>query len=65
MVAEARQAVVDVFTRFGGAHFQIGRSYPFAQTRSAPVRALLDRLKSGLDPHNIINPGVLGLEAKA
>lgn len=65
VVAEARQAVVDVFTRFGGAHFQIGRSYPFAQTRSAPVRALLDRLKSGLDPHNIINPGVLGLEAKA
>jgi len=64
VVAEARSAVVEVFTRFGASHFQIGRSYPFAQTRSAPVRALLDRLKSGLDPHNIINPGVLGLESK-
>ena len=65
VVAEAREAVVDVFSRFGAVHFQIGRSYPFAQTRSAPVRAMLERLKCGLDPYNIINPGVLGLEAKA
>jgi FAD/FMN-containing dehydrogenase len=65
IVAEARQAVVEVFTRFGGAHFQIGRSYPYAATRSAPVRSLLDTLKVRLDPDNIINPGVLGLEAKA
>lgn len=63
IVAEARAAVVEVFGRFGGVHFQIGRAYPFAQTRAAPARALLDTLKAQLDPANIINPGVLGLEA--
>ncbi|MBI1188626.1 MAG: FAD-binding protein [Alphaproteobacteria bacterium] len=61
LVREARAAVVDVFTRFGAAHFQIGRTYPFAHTRPPETLALLTALKRALDPHNIMNPGALGL----
>ena len=61
LVREARQAVIDVFTRFGAAHFQIGRTYPFARTRSPAALAMLVSIKRQLDPHNLMNPGVLGL----
>jgi FAD/FMN-containing dehydrogenase len=61
LVREARAAVIGVFTSFGAAHFQIGRSYPFAQTRSPAAMATLLAFKRATDPHNIMNPGVLGL----
>ncbi|MGJ3230868.1 MAG: FAD-binding oxidoreductase [Oceanicaulis sp.] len=61
LVAEARRGVVDIFTRHGAAHFQVGRTYPLAKTRSAPTLALLKALKAHLDPDNRINPGALGL----
>ncbi|MBI1392741.1 MAG: FAD-binding protein [Alphaproteobacteria bacterium] len=61
VVAEARRAVIDVFKRRGGAHFQIGRTYPFFETRSPEARALLMTLKQALDPKGIVNPGALGL----
>lgn len=64
LVADARTAVVDIFTRYGAAHFQIGRTYPLARTRSAPALALLQAVKAALDPHNIINPGALRLDGK-
>lgn len=61
LVQEARRAVVDIFIKFGAAHFQIGRTYPFAQTRSAEVLALLTTFKRAVDPDNLMNPGVLGI----
>jgi FAD/FMN-containing dehydrogenase len=61
IVAKARKRVVDVFTRFGGAHFQVGRTYPLAATRTPEALALLETVKSALDPQRRMNPGVLGL----
>lgn len=61
LVREARAAAIDVFTTFGAAHFQIGRSYPFAATRPPTALATLQAFKRSVDPHNIMNPGVLGL----
>jgi FAD/FMN-containing dehydrogenase len=61
LVREARAAVIDVFKSFGAAHFQIGRAYPFAETRSSEALRMLRAVKHALDPHNIMNPGVLGL----
>ncbi len=61
LVAEARQGVVDIFTRHGAAHFQVGRTYPLSRTRSPANLALLKAIKAALDPDNLINPGALGL----
>lgn len=61
LVAEARQGVVDIFTRYGAAHFQVGRTYPLAKTRAPANLALLKAIKAALDPDNLINPGALGL----
>jgi FAD/FMN-containing dehydrogenase len=61
LVAEARAAVIAVFTGFGATHFQNGRAYPFAQTRTPQALALLRTLKAALDPQGVLNPGVLGL----
>jgi len=59
----ARQAVValsnDIIARWaamGGVHMQIGRKYPYLDTRLKETRALLQRLKQVLDPDGLINP---------
>ncbi len=60
-VAMLREGVVNIFTRYGAAHFQVGRAYPLAATRTPDGLALLQRLKAALDPNGTLNPGVLGL----
>jgi D-lactate dehydrogenase (cytochrome) len=61
IVSDARKKVIEIFSSHGGAHFQIGRSYPYFQGRDADSRAFLERLKSLVDPDRLINPGALGL----
>jgi FAD/FMN-containing dehydrogenase len=61
LVIKVRQKVIDIITKRGGAHFQIGRAYPYAETRDEPTLALLNVLKQHLDGSGIINPGCLGL----
>jgi hypothetical protein len=63
LVAEARRQVLDVFTRFGCAHFQIGRTYPYRQSKDAASWGLIEDIKAYLDPTGALNPGVLGLNA--
>jgi len=60
-VERARQGILDIFTKYGAAHFQIGRTYPYASTRSEEFAKLLDAIKSAVDPENRVNPGALGL----
>ena len=61
-VRDARAGVLDIFQRFGAAHFQIGRTYPYAQARQGPNLELLQRIKRALDPDCLVNRGALGLE---
>ena len=61
LVAEAREGVIDIFTHYGAAHFQIGRAYPYAQTRAPQTLALVRAIKAALDPDGVVNPGALGL----
>ena len=61
LVEEARANILGVFERYGAAHFQIGRTYPYAQTREAETLDLLKGIKSLVDPEGRVNPGSLGL----
>ena len=61
LVKESRTEVIKIMTSFGAAHFQIGRSYPFAQTRTPETLALLKAVKKATDPDTIVNPGALGI----
>ncbi len=61
MVKRARQGILDIFTQYGAAHFQIGRTYPYRENMSEETRNLLDGIKSLVDPDNLVNAGSLGL----
>jgi FAD/FMN-containing dehydrogenase len=60
VVARARRQVVEACERFGCGHFQIGRSYPYRESRDAASVALLDAIKHAVDPSSRMNPGGLG-----
>ena len=60
VVTRARRRVVEVCERFGCGHFQIGRSYPYRESRDAASVALLDAIKHAVDPASRMNPGGLG-----
>jgi len=62
IVKEARQGILDIFTQYGAAHFQIGRTYPYRENREETAWTLLDNIKSLLDPNRTINSGALGLD---
>jgi len=62
VVEKARQKVLEVFTKRGAAHFQIGRTYPYREGRRPETWALLEAIKKAVDEKGLINPGALGLE---
>ncbi|KQP46255.1 FAD-binding oxidoreductase [Pseudorhodoferax sp. Leaf274] len=63
LAADLKQALVGLFAAHGAAHFQIGRAYPFAERLDPQALVLLRALKAQLDPHHLMNPGALGLQA--
>ncbi len=60
VVMRARKGVMAITQRFGGGHFQIGRAYPYRESRDAASRGLLDVVKVFVDPDGQLNPGGLG-----
>jgi len=64
LVTSLRKAVVAIFERYGTGHFQIGRTYPYRESRDDMSKTLLDGIKAIMDPDGVINPGVLGFPAK-
>jgi FAD/FMN-containing dehydrogenase len=60
-VDRMRTELVTLFTELGAVHCQIGKSYPYRETRNPDTYALLEWLKKGVDPKGIVNPGALGL----
>ena len=64
LVTELRKAVLAIFARYGAGHFQIGRTYPYRESRDTLSKALLDTVKGVMDPDGRINPGVLGFPVK-
>jgi FAD/FMN-containing dehydrogenase len=62
LVREARALVLAIFTKFGCTHYQIGRTYPYRESRDAASWAFLEATKATLDPGGLLNPGVLGFK---
>jgi hypothetical protein len=60
VVARARVGVIAIAERYGAAHFQIGRTYPYRASRDAASLILLDAIKAVTDPAGALNPGGLG-----
>lgn len=61
-VEEARDALNDLFDELGAAHLQIGKKYRYKQGLQAPALALLEAIKSAVDPNRLMNPKSLGLD---
>lgn len=64
VVVETRRRVLEALTQHGASHFQIGRTYPYRQSRDDVSRALLDAIKDVVDPERAINAGVLGFDGR-
>ena len=63
-VYELRRALIEIFTRFGTMHMQLGKSYPYHEQVKPQAWQLVQALKQHVDPKGLLNPGALGLEAK-
>ena len=51
--------IIDAWRALGGVHMQIGRKYPYLETRMPATADFLSSLKQTLDPDGVINPGNL------
>lgn len=60
-MAKIRKDLTGVFMRFGTAHLQVGRLYPYRESRDPSTFALLQAIKDHVDPQHLMNPGSLGL----
>ena len=61
LVHRLRSEMIALFARHGAASNQIGRTYPWLDMAEPSTRRLVEALKAGLDPRNVMNPGALGL----
>jgi FAD/FMN-containing dehydrogenase len=62
LAMELRDKLKVIFRRHGCAHVQIGRAYPWAETRDVATMDLMIALKNHVDPDRVMNPGSLGLD---
>jgi FAD/FMN-containing dehydrogenase len=56
-----RAGLKAIFRRNGCAHVQIGRTYPWAETREPNLLSLVRAFKHVVDPDDLVNRGSLGL----
>ena len=61
LVKEIKARIIELCIKNGASHMQIGKDYPYLETRQPEVRALVEQLKRMLDPQGLMNPGALGL----
>lgn len=60
-VKAIREDLLDVWMELGCVHLQIGKTYPYLETRRPELRALIEGIKDTVDPQRLVNPGALGL----
>ena len=60
-MAKIRKDLTKLFMEYGTAHLQIGKMYPYRESRDPLTYALLQAIKDYVDPKHLMNPGSLGL----
>ena len=61
LVEELKGRIQELCSRNGASHMQVGKDYPYLDSRKPETRALVLELKQLLDPDRLLNPGALGL----
>ncbi len=61
MAHELRAALAQAMDDTGARHFQLGRTYRYADTLAPATLDLVRAIKRQVDPKGLINPGALGL----
>jgi FAD/FMN-containing dehydrogenase len=61
LVREIKHRIGDLCVKNGASHMQVGKDYPYLETRTPEFRDFIVNLKNVLDPENLMNPGALGL----
>ena len=56
-----KQEIVDLMFEHDAMHFQVGRTYRYRDSLDPTADALLQAIKTQLDPRGLMNPGSLGL----
>jgi D-lactate dehydrogenase (cytochrome) len=62
LLKEIKKRIQEICNDNGSCHMQIGKDYPFLETRKPQTAALIRQLKATLDPDGLMNPGALGLD---
>jgi FAD/FMN-containing dehydrogenase len=62
LVSEIKHRILDLCVQNGACHMQIGKDYPYLETRKPEMATLIKSLKAMLDPSGLMNPGALGLQ---
>jgi glycolate oxidase len=62
LVSEIKGRILRLCVENGASHMQIGKDYPYLETRKPEVAGMIRSLKGLLDPAGIMNPGALGLD---
>jgi len=61
-VTELKNGIIDIYTKYGAAHLQIGRTYPYRENLQDAAWNLLEGIKKLTDPNRTVNSGALGLD---
>jgi len=61
LVMELKKRIAELCLKNGACHMQIGKDYPYLETRKPEMAGLIRDLKNLVDPNGLMNPGALGL----
>ena len=60
-ITKIRNDISQIFMKMGATHMQIGKFYPYRESRQPELLKILEAVKGNVDPKGLMNPGALGL----
>jgi len=62
LVTEIREKTIAIFTQYGAASNQIGKTYPYFDSLRPETAKVMGGIKKLLDPDGVVNPETLGFK---